>query len=47
MIMHDHEMHEQVDILTRLFLGACATSKEDILVMIHCVSINVCVFLDV
>ncbi len=33
-------MHEQIDILTRLFLGACATRNEDILVIIHCVSMN-------
>ncbi len=32
-------MHEEVDILTRLFLGACTTRNEDILVRM-----NVCVF---
>ncbi len=37
-------MHEQVGILTRLFLGAFIPwCNEDILVIIHCVSLNVCV----
>ncbi len=40
-------MHEQVAILTLLFLGACATRNEDILVITHCVRMNVYVFLDV
>ncbi len=32
-------MHEQVDILIRLFLGACAKCNEDVLVIIQCVNV--------
>ena len=41
---YGRKMHEQVDILTSLFLGACVTRNEDMLVIIHCVRMNVCEF---